>query len=492
MKKKSFLIKIAILLLSASLLGSAAFVRPLRASSNRDLEIMQNFLNYDEVSQEDVDSKKKERDKALQDAANYSMQAEALRTEEGELKGELSKLNGLSEEQNKQYQEISMQLAAAQLEKAEALNEYVKSQENLKDTKEMFSNRVAVMFEYQNKSTLEVLLESENLAGFFTNIEMISLIAEADDQAVDKMQIAMDEAKLASENALKQAEEMEDIAEEKASQLKELEGRIGKTEKALEDVSTKIATADQNEMALENYAASLDSQILDLQNQLYAQQQAEEAAERAEEAQRNAETAPAETVPPETVPPETVPSDTLPSETTASGSSSEETVPAETEAVATATPTPTPAPTATPVPVDNSHRGTLSWPTWCTTITSPFGWREHPVYHDYRYHSGIDIGAGMGDAVMAAKGGTVIEVSLPCPGENTGGDGYGNYIVVDHGDGISTLYAHLRNAYVSTGDYVSSGQQIGEVGSTGTSTAAHLHFEVRVYGERVDPTSYLP
>ena len=491
MKKKSFIIKIAILILSAGLLGSASFVRPLRASSDRDMEIMSRFLNYDEVSQEDVDQKKKERDKALQDAANYSMQAETLRTEEGELKGELSKLNGLSEEQNKQYQEISMELAAARLEKAEALNEYVKSQENLKDTKEMFSGRVAVMFEYQNKSTLEVLLESENLAGFFTNIEMISLIAEADDQAVDKMQIAMDEAKLASDNALKHAEEMEDIAEEKEKQLKELEGRIGKTEKALEDVSTKIATADQNEMALENYAASLDSQILDLQNQLYVQQQAEEEAKRAEEARRNAETAPSETLPPETLPAETSPSETAPSETP-SESIGEETTAVETEAVATSTPTPTPAPTATPVPVDNSHKGTLSWPTWCTNITSPFGWREHPVYHDYRYHSGIDIGAGMGDAVMAASGGTVIEVSLPYPGENTGGEGYGNYIVIDHGNGISTLYAHLRNACVSSGDYVNSGQQIGEVGSTGTSTAAHLHFEVRVYGERVDPTSYLP
>lgn len=93
---------------------------------------------------------------------------------------------------------------------------------------------------------------------------------------------------------------------------------------------------------------------------------------------------------------------------------------------------------------------------------------------------------------MAAASGTVIYVTEPVEGQNTGGTGYGNYCIIDHGNGVTTLYAHARNIYVAAGDSVSAGQAIGEVGSTGTSTGAHLHFEVRVNGTAQNPLSYLP
>ena len=92
---------------------------------------------------------------------------------------------------------------------------------------------------------------------------------------------------------------------------------------------------------------------------------------------------------------------------------------------------------------------------------------------------------------MAAASGTVIIVSTPCPGCNYGGSGYGNYVVIDHGDGLSTLYGHMTDVYVSNGSYVNAGDSIGTVGSTGTSTGAHLHFEVRVNGTTVSPRDYL-
>ena len=136
--------------------------------------------------------------------------------------------------------------------------------------------------------------------------------------------------------------------------------------------------------------------------------------------------------------------------------------------------------------------GQLSWPTWTNWITSSYGWRTHPIYGDQRFHAGIDIGAGFGDTIMASASGTVITCYEPYPGCNYGGTGYGNYLVIDHGNGLSTLYAHCRDIYVSNGSYVSAGQAIGEVGSTGGSTGAHLHYEVRVNGSTVDPLSYLP
>ena len=87
---------------------------------------------------------------------------------------------------------------------------------------------------------------------------------------------------------------------------------------------------------------------------------------------------------------------------------------------------------------------------------------------------------------MAAASGTVIFVTEPVEGKNKGGSGYGNYCIIDHGNGYTTLYGHARDIYVK------EGQQIGEVGSTGTSTGAHLHFEVRINGGTVNPLNYLP
>jgi murein DD-endopeptidase MepM/ murein hydrolase activator NlpD len=154
--------------------------------------------------------------------------------------------------------------------------------------------------------------------------------------------------------------------------------------------------------------------------------------------------------------------------------------------------TPTVAPTPTPVPTASTSGVSLQWPTWCHTITSYFGYRTHPIYGNTRFHSGIDIGASFGDTIMAAAGGTVIYVETPVPGQNWGGSGYGNYFIIDHGNGVSTLYAHCCNVYVSNGQSVSAGEAVGTVGSTGGSTGSHLHFEVRVNGERVDPLGCLP
>ena len=117
--------------------------------------------------------------------------------------------------------------------------------------------------------------------------------------------------------------------------------------------------------------------------------------------------------------------------------------------------------------------------------------RYHPTTGAYTMHTGVDLAADYGTPILAAAGGTVIIASAPVAGQNTGGSGYGNYIVIDHGNGDSTLYGHCRNLYVSVGDTVSAGEKIAEVGSTGTSTGPHCHFEVRINGQRVDPLDYI-
>ncbi len=134
------------------------------------------------------------------------------------------------------------------------------------------------------------------------------------------------------------------------------------------------------------------------------------------------------------------------------------------------------------VPISNGFRYPLD-SNW-RTITSPFGYRTHPTTGVYKLHTGMDIsGAGIGGAsIYAAKNGTVSKAGYH--------SAYGNYCLINHGDGTATLYAHMRSLMVSAGDVAIQGQVIGTVGSTGYSTGNHLHFEIIVNGEYVDPAPY--
>lgn len=116
-------------------------------------------------------------------------------------------------------------------------------------------------------------------------------------------------------------------------------------------------------------------------------------------------------------------------------------------------------------------------------ITSSFGWRVHPILGYSRFHAGVDFGADYGTTIRAADSGVVIYAGWY--------GGYGNAVIIDHGSGITTLYAHASELYVSEGQGVQRGQAIAAVGSTGLSTGPHLHFEVRRNGDPVDPMAYL-
>lgn len=127
--------------------------------------------------------------------------------------------------------------------------------------------------------------------------------------------------------------------------------------------------------------------------------------------------------------------------------------------------------------------GSYIWPSASSVyVTSVFGNRLHPVYGYNRMHYGIDIGASYGTDIYAADGGYVTT--------STYSSGYGNYVMIDHGDGRYTLYAHMTSRYVEEGDVVLQGDVIGIVGSTGVSTGPHIHFEVYEGGERVDPLQF--
>ena len=128
--------------------------------------------------------------------------------------------------------------------------------------------------------------------------------------------------------------------------------------------------------------------------------------------------------------------------------------------------------------------GVFTWP--CpsyTYISSEYGYRVHPIYGTTTFHSGIDMAANSGAAILAAADGTVVAASYE--------SSMGNYVMIDHGGELYTIYMHCSALYVSSGQTVSAGETIAAVGSTGNSTGPHLHFSVRLSGSYVDPWTYL-
>jgi murein DD-endopeptidase MepM/ murein hydrolase activator NlpD len=143
---------------------------------------------------------------------------------------------------------------------------------------------------------------------------------------------------------------------------------------------------------------------------------------------------------------------------------------------ANTSPVPAPAPQPTP-------GGKMTWPVK-GPITSPFGTRNDPFSgKPGQFHSGLDIGVGMGTPIHVPLGGRVSFAAV--------NGGYGNHVVVDHGNGLQTTYSHLSAIEVRVGEQVSPGQEIGKVGSTGYSTGPHLHFEVKRNGQFLDPVKVL-
>lgn len=132
--------------------------------------------------------------------------------------------------------------------------------------------------------------------------------------------------------------------------------------------------------------------------------------------------------------------------------------------------------------------GIFAWPVPASNrITSDYGWRSGPIFGGSEFHKGIDIGASGGSAIVAAESGVVLLSYYS--------SSFGNTVVINHGSGIMTLYAHMSSRAVSAGQTVARGQTLGGVGSTGWSTGNHLHFQVTkngdIYNGYVDPNIYL-
>ena len=342
-----------------------------------------------------------------------------------------------------QIQEYNLLIAEKQNELDDALEE--KAQLN-----EQYRARIRSMEESGKLTYWSILFKASSFADLLDRVDMINEIAAADARMLDKLQAVAQQIEVARAELADEKVALEDAKEE----LAKTEEALGEQRAEADEVFAELL-ADKD--ALNAAAEKYDSMQLQLANQI-AQQEVnyQEALDREERERQEAAAAAAAAAAAQNNSGGHGSGNGGGSSNNGGGSGGS----------------------------GGGGGGGFIWPCSCRTITCYFGPRIHPITGAYSSHSGIDIGCSYGDSIYAAKSGTVTTATF--------GTAYGNYVTINHGDGFSTLYGHMSQYIVSPGQYVSQGQCIGYVGSTGWSTAPHLHFTVYKNGSLVNPLSYLP
>jgi len=296
---------------------------------------------------------------------------------------------------------------------------------------EKYRIRVRAMEESGGYNILAIIFNSENFAELLAGIDDMNEIMESD-RAIEEAYI---EAREACEKVEAEYEEFKAGLEEDQQVLEEeqadLQKQIEEAEQLIEDL---LASIDSEQEALDLITKAERAMETELANKIQQLEREKEAAKRAEEEEARRQQAAEQG-----------------GSSSSGGSGSSGTV------VGT---------------------GSFAWPCSCTYITSCVGNRYHPISGEWKYHSGMDIGCSYGDSIWASDSG-VVEIA----GVN---GGYGNCVMINHGNGYYTVYGHMSSVACSVGQSVSKGTVIGYVGSTGVSTGPHLHFEIRYGSNALD------
>lgn len=372
--------------------------------------------------------------KDLQDKEQKRKEASAQKKEkQTQLNGALEKKAELEEQISSLQEDIDSVDNVIQQKNSEIENKQAEIEQLTKlidENDEQLKQRMKAIYENGTTSYLEIIFESKGLSDFFTRISAVKDIM-AHDKALIQSYVDAKEgvqtAKQTVENEKSEKEEAKTLLVNKKGDLKEKQ----------EEKNELVADLKNDISAIEKMEEEGEKQEELVKQELAKALAAQEAAEKAAKAKAQQQT----------------------------GNSS-----------SSGTRTATPA---------RQSSGAFLWPSAASTrVTSPYGSRIHPITGKQKFHKGLDIGAPNGSDVLAAADGTVVT-----SGWNAGG--YGNYITINHGGGLVTLYGHNSKLLVSAGETVKKGQVIAKVGSTGNSTGPHIHFEVMLNGSVVNPYNYL-
>lgn len=345
-------------------------------------------------------------------------------TEKKSVNGEIESLDAKIQVASAKISSLQGEISKLNADIDENQKKLEEAQVNLSENTDALRMRLREMYKRGNVNYLEVILNSRDIEELLRNNEIISSIAKADRELIEYIKEQID--------TINDAKERLQIDRAKVSANKAaVENERATYQAAVNAKNEYMKVLESNldlykaefEKAQANWE-SLDSEIARLQKEIAEQKKAEEAARRATRVHSNI--------------------------SVSSG------------------------------PRDGQK---YTWPVpGHYSISSPYGYRVHPILGYSKFHSGIDIPAPIGTPIVAAKSGTVIMAKLM--------SGYGNVVMVDHGETV-TVYAHCSAVNVNVGDSVKEGDVVAFIGSTGLSTGPHLHFEVRVNGATVNPVGYV-
>lgn len=326
---------------------------------------------------------------------------------------------------NARLQSIQTKQAEINAQIAQTQNEIVKMEAYLKTRQDVLNRRVRAIYMHGQLNYLEVILGANSFSDFANRVELLKRVIRSDYNLIleiQKQKAAIEAKKAQLEEDKRQ---LDALAAEAEKTRQEIAKKKAEQQKVLDVAKSNKAAAAQMEQ-------DLNAQLASVRNLIQQRLAAAEAARQAAQQQAASD------------------------DEGGGGGGSD----------------------------DNYVQGTgaMGWP--CSgPITSPFGYRTHPIFGTTIFHAGIDIGVDYGTPIHAADSGVVVYSGWI--------SGYGNAVIIDHGGGISTLYGHNQSLAVSEGQSVSKGSVIAYAGSTGNSTGPHCHFEVDVNGSPVNPMGYL-
>lgn len=326
---------------------------------------------------------------------------------------------------NARLQSIQTKQAEINAQIAQTQNEIVKMEAYLKTRQDVLNRRVRAIYMHGQLNYLEVILGANSFSDFANRVELLKRVIRSDYNLIleiQKQKAAIEAKKAQLEEDKRQ---LDALAAEAEKTRQEIAKKKAEQQKVLDAAKSNKAAAAQMEQ-------DLNAQLASVRNLIQQRLAAAEAARQAAQQQAASD------------------------DEGGGGGGSD----------------------------DNYVQGTgaMGWP--CSgPITSPFGYRTHPIFGTTIFHAGIDIGVDYGTPIHAADSGVVVYSGWI--------SGYGNAVIIDHGGSISTLYGHNQSLAVSEGQSVSKGSVIAYAGSTGNSTGPHCHFEVDVNGSPVNPMGYL-
>ena len=363
------------------------------AGAGSDLSYADDIEDQIDQKENEVDDIKQQQEEVQNELADVAAKIESIQ-------GEIDDINySISQKEA----EVNETLALIEAKKEDIKNKQAEIEKKKKEIQKRIDGlnaRLTVMYKNGSVGFVDVLMGSNSISEFVSNVEMIQRIYEND---VDLLRQLQEEQKKLEEEKKQLREEEQNLV----AYQEQLKVQMGELEVEKENLNVKQGELDAEKQKLEEKDAQLQADADALVAQIKELQDMQRVYE----------------------------------------------------------------------------GGTFAWPAPSSTyISDSFGWRIHPIFGYWKLHTGTDIAASSGANVVAAASGKVIMADWY--------GGYGNCVMIDHGSGIVTLYGHLSGYNCYSGQEVSRGELIGFVGSTGNSTGPHLHFEVRINGEYVDPMGY--